>query len=184
MPSVSVRPATAADAERIAAIHVDSWNAAYTGLIDQAELDKRDVAWRTAQWKEFFVGDKWTDHRTWVVEHDGCIEGFARVGPPDDEDVDPASAVTLFALYLDPAARGRGLGDVLLDHVLDDLRDEGYERVTLYVLIENHPARRFYERSGWSPEPEVVTNCLGDGAYAPQMRYTLSLVRAASTASD
>ena len=184
MPSVSVRPARADDAERIAEIHVDSWNAAYTGLIDQAELDRRDVAWRTAQWKDFFVGDKWPDHRTWVVEADGRIEGFARVGPPDDEDVDPAHTVTLFSLYLDPAARGTGLGRALLEHVLECLREDGYERALLYVLIENRPARQFYERAGWTPEPDIVTNCLGDGAYAPQMRYTRSLVATTPATSD
>ena len=180
----SFRRATVDDVDRIAFIHVESWNAAYTGLIDQAELDARTVAKRSIQWREFFEGDKWPGHEVWVVEDRGRIEGFARFGPSDDPDVDPATTANLFALYLDPAARGLGLGRVLTDHVVETLREQGYERATLYVLIENHPARRFYERGGWVPEPDVVTNCLGDGARAPQMRYTRSLVPAASTASD
>ena len=175
MPSPSIRRATADDVDRIARIHVDSWNAAYTGLIDQAELEARNVAKRTEQWAEFFEGDKWPGHEVWVVEDGGRVAGFARVGPSDDHDVDPATTTNLFALYLDPATRGRGLGEALVAHVLGVLRAQGHERATLYVLIENHPARRFYERLGWTPEPDVVTDCLGDGARAPQMRYSRSL---------
>ena len=176
MPSSEYRRATVDDIERLAQIHVGAWNATYTGLIDQAALDARTVETRTVQWKEVFTDDKWSSHDVFIVEQDGVVEGFAWVGPSDDDDVDRTTTFNVFALYLDPTSTGRGLGTALLDHVLDGARSKGYERATLYVLVENERARRFYEQRGWTPEPDVVTNCLGDGAYAPQLRYRRDLV--------
>ena len=47
--------------------------------------------------------------------------------------------------------------------------------MTLYVLIGNESALRFYERLGFRAEPGAVKECLGDGYEAPQMRLRLDL---------
>ena len=169
------RRATLDDVARVAEIHVAAWRAAYSGLVAQAALEARTVDKRTEQWTELLSGRQWADHVVHVVEVDDRIEGFARVGPSDDPDVDRATTLNVFALYLDPDERGRGLGTSLLGHVLDGAKGSGYRLATLYVLIDNAPARRFYERRGWQPEPHVVTECLGDGTEAPQLRYRLEL---------
>ena len=173
---VRLRRAALDDAPRIAEIHVAAWHAAYTGLVDQAALDARTVEHRAVQWNEVLSGWQWPDNVVYVAELAGSIQGFARVGPSDDLDVDRATTLNVFALYLDPGRRGRGLGTVLLGHVLEEARASGYRLATLYVLIDNASARRFYERRGWQPEPHVVTDCLGDGTHAPQLRYRLELV--------
>ena len=173
---IRFRRATLDDVGRVAQIHVAAWKATYTGLVDQAALDARTVDKRVDQWTEVLSGRQWLDHLVYVAEVDDRIEGFARVGPSDDPDVDRATTLNVFALYLDPEERGRGLGTALLDHVLEEATAAGYRLATLYVLIDNVAARRFYERRGWQPEPEVVTECLGDGTEAPQLRYRLELV--------
>ncbi len=48
-----------------------------------------------------------------------------------------------------PQARGRGIGQALLDAVVDRARRLGACKVTLEVL-ENNPARRLYERQGFT----------------------------------
>ncbi len=172
---VAFRRAGLDDVRRVAEIHVAAWKAAYTGLIDQAALDERTVEKRIVQWNEVFSGWQWSEHVTYVAEVDGVIQGFARAGPSDDLDVDRATTLNVFALYLDPGERGKGLGTALLDHVLEEAKAAGYRLATLYVLVENDAARRFYEKRGWQAEPDVVTNCLGDGTEAPQLRYRLDL---------
>ena len=171
MASPSFRRAAPADVDRIAEIHVAAWRATYRGLIDDAALEDRTVAKRIGQWKDVVEGRAFPDHTVDVVEMDGTIEGFSRVGPSDDPDADLEPTVHVYSLYVDPDARGKGLGGALLDHVLDDAASSGYTLATLYVLIGNDSARRFYERRGWEPEPDVVTDCLGDGTPAPQLRY-------------
>lgn len=47
-----VRVAREADAEALARVHVDSWRAAYQGLMPQEYLDGLDPAERAAQWRQ------------------------------------------------------------------------------------------------------------------------------------
>ncbi len=57
----------------------------------------------------------------------------------------------LDGLYVVPDYWGRGVGAELHDHVLNRLRERGSPQCHLWVLEENHRARRFYERRGWRP---------------------------------
>jgi ribosomal protein S18 acetylase RimI-like enzyme len=41
------------------------------------------------------------------------------------------------------------VGAALLSAAVDQMRDRGYERGQLRVVVDNHRARRFYERRGW-----------------------------------
>jgi GNAT superfamily N-acetyltransferase len=45
--------------------------------------------------------------------------------------------------------RGRGLGAVLMRHVVDVARDRGAVRVELTTNAQREEARRFYERLGF-----------------------------------
>jgi GNAT superfamily N-acetyltransferase len=55
----------------------------------------------------------------------------------------------LDGLYVVPEHWARGLGLALHDEVLERLRERGCTRCHLWVLEDNHRARRFYERHGW-----------------------------------
>ena len=176
MRSIDVRAATREDIPRIAEIHVAGWEAAYRGMIPDEALDVRTVEHRTAQWRELFDGsEKMTDHSVYVLELDGTVSGFAHVGPSDDEDVDRSKTFNIYALYLEPALRGRGLGQSLLDHVVASAAADGYTLATLYVMENNDPAIHFYEKLGWTAERHVVKECLGDGLHAPQFRFQRAL---------
>ena len=163
------------DALELARIHVTSWRVAYKGLIADEVLATRTVERRLREWEEHLALPPGRRHDVFVARDDGRILGFCRSGRADDADVDRTSTYCIFGLYLDPAARGRGVGVQLVEHALASARARGFDRTILYVLIENDAARRFYERHGFVEEPDVVTECLGDGAEAPQVRYTRSL---------
>lgn len=55
----------------------------------------------------------------------------------------------IYALGVDPAAQGRGLGGHLTAVALTELRDRGLQRATLYVEGDNAPAIRTYRRAGF-----------------------------------
>jgi GNAT superfamily N-acetyltransferase len=178
------RPATEADVARIAEIHVASWRAAYRGLVPDEALDDRTLEKRIGHWKGWRKDPKLAGYRLFVIERDSEVVGFAFAGPSDDGDVDRDTTVNVGALYLDPAARGGGLGGVLLDHVLADFRARGFRTATLYVLTGNDPAKRFYSRLGWTEEPDVVKDCLGDGTPADQVRFRKAIGEPAQPGSD
>jgi GNAT superfamily N-acetyltransferase len=71
-----------------------------------------------------------------------------------EEDGDPVGcagyrADWLDGLYVVPGLWGKGVGAELHDHVLGELRARGSAHCALWVLEQNHRARRFYERRGW-----------------------------------
>lgn len=78
----------------------------------------------------------------WVLEFNQMLVGYAGYWKIQDE----AHLVT-FAIH--PSYRGRGLGKVLLTHILRDARKKGIKRVTLEVRESNQPAQHLYERFGF-----------------------------------
>jgi len=55
----------------------------------------------------------------------------------------------LISMWVAPAARGRGVATSLIGAVVDWADASGAQRLTLSVRVENHSARRTYERNGF-----------------------------------
>ncbi|RNB52521.1 N-acetyltransferase [Agromyces tardus] len=66
------------------------------------------------------------------------------------KELDPEHG-ELKSMRTDAAARGRGLGALLLEHVLGEAARRGYRRVSLETGSQEffRPARRLYERYGF-----------------------------------
>src|SRR5215472_10377151 len=56
----------------------------------------------------------------------------------------------LRTLYVLPEHQGTGIGSELHDFALARLVELGWTEARLWTLADNHLARRFYERRGWS----------------------------------
>ncbi|GAA2562922.1 GNAT family N-acetyltransferase [Mycolicibacterium diernhoferi] len=59
-------------------------------------------------------------------------------------------SVYLYSLWLDPAARGHGLGRTLVAEAVNWARAQRVTRVTLRVHVENATARAVYESLGFT----------------------------------
>jgi ribosomal protein S18 acetylase RimI-like enzyme len=60
-----------------------------------------------------------------------------------------AGASHMLSMWVSPQARGRGVGDGLVEAVCDWARADGAARVELWVTDVNARARRFYQRAGF-----------------------------------
>jgi len=86
----------------------------------------------------------------WVVRAGHRIVGSAGV-----DRVDGGTA-ELHRLYLDPAVRGRGLGDALVDTILAWCRQHGIPRLVLWSDTRFQHAHRLYLRKGFRQGGERV----------------------------
>lgn len=54
-------------------------------------------------------------------------------------------------VFVHPEHWGHGVGQLLLDHVADVARNQGYTRLQLWTGESNHRAQRLYLRAGFTP---------------------------------
>jgi GNAT superfamily N-acetyltransferase len=75
----------------------------------------------------------------WVFLIDGAIQGFASADPRDG---------SIFALFVDPAFEGRGIGRALLAEACRALAVNGHAKAWLTTGAGTR-AEAFYRRDGW-----------------------------------
>jgi GNAT superfamily N-acetyltransferase len=81
--------------------------------------------------------------RGWLVESDAGVLGFAVARRTDGN---------IWALFVDPAHEGQGIGTALHDEMLRWLAAEGVTRPWL-TTTPGTRAERFYRQSGWRDWP-------------------------------
>jgi GNAT superfamily N-acetyltransferase len=147
--STVVRVAVPADAEAMARVHVASWQFAYRGMLDDELLDGLDWRDRRKFWTRILRRPTIPESANYVIEDDGRIVGFASVGPCRDEDRSDLAQWELYALYLEPAVIGGGLGAAITDHAFANIPAH-VDDLSLWVIAANDRARKFYERIGFT----------------------------------
>jgi GNAT superfamily N-acetyltransferase len=165
-PTATIRRSTPDDIGAVARVRVEGWRSGYRGIMPDAVLDDLRADELAERWRRTWIDAD--DAGTLVAEADGEVIGFVSVGAAEaDETGGPRGE--LRALYLLEDRWGTGLGRALFDAGVEWL-DRCHERPILWVLTDNHRARRFYERQGWRPDGEVGVFEVGD-AQIPDLRY-------------
>ncbi len=144
-----IRRADAEDAAAVARLHARSWQATYRGLIPDEIIDRvvGGESTRAERLRELFA-DTDNERRGWVATCLNAVVGMAISCPSHDPDASDRTG-EIEAIYLDPDFTGMGIGRSLFQHATNDLREQGFEEVTLWVLDSNLQARRFYEAASW-----------------------------------
>jgi ribosomal protein S18 acetylase RimI-like enzyme len=167
-----IRKARPGDEAATARVHVDTWQAAYDGLIARDFLDSLSYERSARNWTRAL--EKGAPYYVATVEEQ--VVGFAIGGPSqldrqagdeaagEESRAVGATAGEIFAIYVLPEYHGRGVGCALFQAVTHELRSRGFRPLELRVLAANHQARRFYERQGWHWASEG-TITFGDGEY-------------------
>jgi DNA-binding MarR family transcriptional regulator/GNAT superfamily N-acetyltransferase len=83
----------------------------------------------------------------WVAERNGKILGSVFVIPYERS----AEVAQLRMLYVEPEARGLGIGTLLVKQVVNFAREHGYRRVKLWTQESLTSARKIYAAQGFKP---------------------------------
>ena len=86
-----------------------------------------------------------------VAESDGEVVGYVKLGPNKLPIESNGPAILLDQLYVARDHHGAGIARELMDWAIGEARQRGATELYLTVFIDNHRARRFYERYGFEP---------------------------------
>ncbi len=143
---VGLRAARPADAAAIARVHVETWRAAYAGIVPDASLGAMTESKQALQWNNT-IRRAVAPEAVLVAESSdlpgGRIVGFGSCGRARKR---PGTG-EVFTLYVAPDWQGRGIGRRLLHGLLAKLKTGGLNEALVWVLSDN-PARFFYEAMG------------------------------------
>lgn len=145
-----IRPATAADADSIAQVHLSAWRSVYAGLVPQSCLDELDAGQFSASWHRS-LSEPRAESIVVATDDTGAIVGFCVYGRSRDEDAEESFG-ELMAINLLPSVWRQGYGSRLLEHVLADAKAQNWHALVLWVLYGNVRARAFYEHCGFAPD--------------------------------
>ncbi len=135
MPALTVRPATPADAEAVAAIYNE-------GIADRvATFETRP---RSTDEARSWIGGRLP---CVVAVRGGAVAGFARVGPYSDREA--YAGVGEHGVYVARAARGEGIGRLLLDAVCRAAEAAGLHKLTSRIFSDNAASIAAHEAAGF-----------------------------------
>jgi phosphinothricin acetyltransferase len=137
--TVTVRAASAADADAICAIHNQ-------GILDRVAT--LDVTTRTPDGVREWLAARDSRHPVIVASIGGAVVGWAslnRFNPRPAYD-----HVADFSVYIERDWRGKGMGRQLLDRLIELAREIGFHKMVLSALAFNQAGIALYTRAGFS----------------------------------
>ena len=144
MTRFAVREAVLDDAAGIARVHTDSWQTSYRGILPDNVLDRIDVGQRAESRRKILRDRAVFTLVAYDVTH-GDIVGFCDAGASRR---DAPYAGEVYAIYLAHRAKRFGLGQEMFDRVQAWFAARDMRSMIVWVLEDNHHARRFYEAMG------------------------------------
>ena len=124
----------------ISKIYESSWKYAYKDIIPQNYFNSIP----TGQWA---ANINKTGMNSLVLITHGKIIGTASFCKSRWEEYSEYGEIV--SIYFLPDYIGKGYGGLLLNKCMEELKQCGFNKVLLWVLEDNHRARKFYEKHGF-----------------------------------
>lgn len=149
--AAQIRTAVPADAPALAHIQVDSYRRSYAGIFPPAYLDHFTYEEQIQDWLDWLAAAAAADSADFLLAAeapDGQVVGYA-LGRPGLTGLPPYDC-ELAALHVRGEHQHQGYGLALMQAAVERFRQAGCRSLLLWVLEQNSPARRLYERlGGW-----------------------------------
>ena len=167
--------------EAMSLIHALGWRDTYVGYVP-ADYMAREIT--DDRWVNFFREDYSTGRcHGLLLYRDSTPVACINYGPARTENYNAGSVCTfdsagyegwgeIISFYTHPRERGKGYGGLLFEEALRRLRDEGFQKVFVFVLKENEKARGFYAAHGFAWDGTHADIPFPPDAVCVDLRYT------------
>ena len=152
------------DPFEISSIYEKSWKFAYKGIIPQEYLNGIP----SGHWANSLNKDGMNN--LLLIENGQKIGTACFCKSRWEKYSDYGEIVSIYFL---PDYFGKGYGKDLLNKCVDELNKLGFQKILLWVLEDNHRARKFYEKNGFICSEEYLNDNIG-GKELREVMYFLS----------
>lgn len=133
-------------------MHVDTWRAAYRGIVPEGHLDGLSYDECERLWQDVIAAGEGC---VFVAEDECGVFGFASGGTRERFSRNLTEYEgEIQTVYVLPSHKGKGAGERLVRSVARHLAGRGVNSMLLWVFAENRSARGFYESLGGVPVAE------------------------------
>ncbi len=144
--SVTYRDATPADAASLDRIFDMVFGDTFGHLYAPEDLAAFQSSFTIADWEAQLADPAYAFR---IAEADGEVAGYIKLGPMKLPLETDRPALLLDQLYVMKEHHGVGIARELMDWALAEAKHRGAEGLYLTVFVDNHRARRFYDRYGF-----------------------------------
>jgi ribosomal protein S18 acetylase RimI-like enzyme len=152
---INIRLANENDLTTVEQLAREIWPVAYDGIVPPQQLAYMlDLIYSNASLRDQLLNQH---HTFLMVEQDGKPVGFAAYST-----IAPGVS-KLHKLYVHQSTQGQGLGKMLVDHIITQLKPQSFHTLRLNVNRYNK-ARFFYEKLGFEIKKEEDVD-IGSGYF-------------------
>ena len=133
------------DENVLAHIQTEAWKEAFSEIISKEDMEKYTDINKAKEMYSMILNEKIGNG--FILSIDGnphCIAYFDK--SRDDEFKDYAEIICIHSLA---SNWGNGYGSIMMKHILQQIKEAGFNKVMLWVFEENNRARKFYEKHGF-----------------------------------
>lgn len=146
--------------EAIARLHAYSWQTHYRGMFNDDYLDHQVISDRLEVWQRRFAKSA-KEQYVVLAEDNQLLCGFGCVYLNYHQQY----GALLDNLHVHHDWQGKGIGRALMIHCCQwVVQQDPDSKLYLWVLKDNHSARRFYQKLGGVQVEEITENNPGGGS--------------------
>lgn len=143
--NTKIRKAKIGDEKTLAYIQTESWKYAFADIISAEDMERyTDIPKAEAMYENVL---KSGHAEVSILKIDGkphCIAAWSKSRNPQFSD-----CAELICIHSLSENWGKGYGSMMMNHIIDEIKNSGYNNVLLWVFEKNTRARRFYEKHGF-----------------------------------
>lgn len=143
--NITIRKAKNGDEKILAYIQTESWKSAFADIISAEDMGRCTDIVKAEAMYENVLKSGYAEMS--ILEIDGkphCIAAWSKARNPQFSD-----CVELICIHSLSKNQGKGFGSMMMNHIIDEIKNSGYNSVLLWVFEKNTRGRRFYEKHGF-----------------------------------
>ena len=142
---INIRKVKVDDANTLAFIQTESWKSAFNRILSKEDLDRyTDVNRAITLYSKLLNENIGNCFILTIDENTHCIAYWDKTR---NDEMEGYSEIICIHSLCDNW--GKGYGTEMMNHILSDIKNSGFNKVMLWVFKENHRARKFYEKHGF-----------------------------------